>query len=207
MPGSVKPNACSGQKDGPCCFYARSIYQWEYACTQCGVKAETLVSKKSFPQWCIRCFYSHPDNKDDRCKGDGCMKAMRDVKEKQEKMKMDASMSDSLETIAAPTAAAPTAAASSNPQQMIHKIQDDAERLKNWTRDIQKQVDDEVTELKDEVGELRHQVKVMWAHINKLNASGWNSWQGQWEGSTSGPSTAATPWNEGSTSGPSAAAQ
>jgi hypothetical protein len=135
------------------------------------------------------------------------MKAMRDVKEKQEKMKMDASMSDSLETIAAPTAAAPTAAASSNPQQMIQKIQDDAERLKNWTRDIQKQVDDEVTELKDEVGELKHQVKLMWAHINKLNASGWNSWQGQREGSTSGPSTAATPWNEGSTSGPSAAAQ
>jgi len=207
MPACVKPNACSGQKDGPCCFYARSIHQWEYPCIKCGVKAETLVSKKSFPQWCIRRFYSHPDNKDGRCKGDGCVKAMRGVKEKQEKMKMDASMSDSLETIAAPTAAAPTAAASSNPQQMIQKIQDDAEHLKNWVRDIQKQVDDEVVELKDEVGELRHQVKLMWTHIDKLNASGWNSWQGQWEGSTSGPSTAAMPWNEGSTSGPSAAAQ
>ena len=119
MPACVKPNACSGQKDGPGCFYARSIHQWEYPCITRGVKAETLVSKKSFPQWCIRCFYSHPDNKDDRCKGDGCMKAMRDVKEKQEKMKMDASMSDSLETIAAPTAAA----SSNDPQQMIQKIQ------------------------------------------------------------------------------------
>jgi hypothetical protein len=130
------------------------------------------------------------------------MKAMRDVKEKQEKMKMDASMSDSLETIAAPTAAA-----SSNPQQMIQKIQDDAGVLRIWVQDIQQQVDNEVMLLKDEVGELRHQVKLMWTHIDKLNASGWNSWQGQWEGSTSGPSTAATPWNEGSTSGPSAAAQ
>ena len=164
MPACVKPNACSGQKDSPCCFYSRSIYQWEYACAKCGVKAETLVSKKSFPQWCIRCFYSHPDNKDDRCKGDGCMKAMRDVKEKQEKMKMDASMSDSLETIAAPTAAA----SANDPQQMIQKIQDDAGHLKNWVQDIQKQVDDEVMELKDEVGELRHQVKVMWAHTAKL---------------------------------------
>ena len=202
MPGAVKPNACSGQKDGPTCFYARSINQWEYPCKKCGVKAETLCSKKTFTQWCIRCFYAHEDNKNDRCKGEGCMKAMRDVKEKQEKMKMDASLSDSLETIAAPTAAA-----SSNPQQMIEKLQDDAGILRIWVQDIQQQVDNEVMLLKDEVGELRHQVKLMWTHIDKLNASGWNSWQGQWEGSTSGPSTAATPWNEGSTSGPSAAAQ
>ena len=77
--------------------------------------------------------------------------------------------------------------------------------VKNWVKEIQKQVDDEEIELKVQVVELKEQVKVMSPHVERLNASGWKSRQGQWDGSPSGPSTGAKPWSEGSTSGPSAA--
>jgi len=118
-------------------------------------------------------------------------------------MKADEEISSSLDTVRRPS----NPASSNDAQQQIEAIKDNVQLVKNWVKEIQKQVDDEEIELKVQVVELKEQVKVMSPHVERLNASGWKSRQGQWDGSTSGPSTGATPWSEGSTSGPSAAAQ
>ena len=100
----------------------------------------------------------------------------------------------------------PSNAASSNEaQQEVETIRDEVQLVKNWVRDIQKQFEDEVLGLKVQVVELKQQVTEMQAHVDKLKASGWNSWQAQWEGSSAGHSTGRMPWTEGSTTGAAAA--
>ena len=162
MPPKSRPDLCNGAKNGPACFFARRLWQYDYKCKKCGILAPFTLATPTFNSWCIQCFYQHEDNKDEMCQHSGCKKALAQIQERIRNGDMD------LSSLAEAPEIASTGEASST--------RDD--QAKNLVQTIQA--------LKDEVAELKEKVRGMQVQIEALSARPGGQdqpWQeGEWGG-------------------------